>query len=33
MGFLQLPALGKVHFHEYGTGTKPLLAFHGYGMT
>jgi len=33
MGFLQLPGLGKVHFHEYGTGTKPLLAFHGYGMT
>ena len=33
MGFLQLPGLGKVHFHEYGVGTKPLLAFHGYGMT
>jgi len=33
MGFLQLPGLGKVHFHEYGAGTKPLLAFHGYGMT
>jgi pimeloyl-ACP methyl ester carboxylesterase len=33
MGFLHLPGLGKVHFHEYGTGTKPLLAFHGYGMT
>jgi len=33
MGFLQLPGLGKVHFHEYGSGTKPLLAFHGYGMT
>jgi len=33
MGFLHLPALGKVHFHEYGTGTKPMLAFHGYGMT
>ncbi len=33
MGFLQLPGLGKVHFHEYGTGTKPMLAFHGYGMT
>lgn len=33
MGFLQLPGLGKVHFNEYGTGTKPLLAFHGYGMT
>lgn len=32
MGFLQLPGLGKVHFHEYGTGTKPILAFHGYGM-
>ncbi|SDE55731.1 Pimeloyl-ACP methyl ester carboxylesterase [Mucilaginibacter pineti] len=33
MGYLQLPGLGKVHFHEYGTGNKPLLAFHGYGMT
>jgi pimeloyl-ACP methyl ester carboxylesterase len=33
MGFLQLPGLGKVHFHEYGTGQKPMLAFHGYGMT
>ena len=33
MGFLQLPGLGKVHFHEYGTGPKPMLAFHGYGMT
>jgi pimeloyl-ACP methyl ester carboxylesterase len=33
MGFLNIPALGRVHFHEYGTGQKPLLAFHGYGMT
>lgn len=33
MGFLQLPGLGKVHFHEYGMGAKPMLAFHGYGMT
>jgi pimeloyl-ACP methyl ester carboxylesterase len=33
MGFLNIPQLGKVHFHEYGTGQKPLLAFHGYGMT
>lgn len=33
MGFLQLPRLGTVHYHEYGTGTKPMLAFHGYGMT
>ncbi|MDN5283754.1 MAG: alpha/beta fold hydrolase [Mucilaginibacter sp.] len=33
MGFLHLPGLGKVHFHEYGTGNRPLLAFHGYGMT
>lgn len=33
MGFLHLPGLGKVHFHEYGNGQKPLLAFHGYGMT
>ncbi len=33
MGFLQIPGLGTVHYHEYGTGTKPMLAFHGYGMT
>jgi pimeloyl-ACP methyl ester carboxylesterase len=33
MGFLQIPGLGKVHFHEYGNGDKPMLAFHGYGMT
>jgi pimeloyl-ACP methyl ester carboxylesterase len=33
MGFLYLLGLGKVHFHEYGNGKKPLLAFHGYGMT
>jgi pimeloyl-ACP methyl ester carboxylesterase len=33
MGYLQLPGLGKAHYHEYGTGNKPLLAFHGYGMT
>ncbi|MBW4891263.1 alpha/beta hydrolase [Mucilaginibacter sp. HMF5004] len=33
MGFLKIPGLGTVHYHEYGTGTKPLLAFHGYGMT
>ncbi|MFD2144874.1 alpha/beta hydrolase [Mucilaginibacter antarcticus] len=33
MGFLNLAGLGKVHFHEYGTGQKPVLAFHGYGMT
>jgi len=33
MGFLQLPGLGKVYYHEYGTGSKPMLAFHGYGMT
>ncbi len=33
MGFLQLPGLGQVHYHEYGSGSKPLLAFHGYGMT
>lgn len=33
MGFLQIPGLGAVHFHEYGTGQKPMLAFHGYGMT
>lgn len=33
MGFLHLAGLGKVHFHEYGKGQKPMLAFHGYGMT
>ncbi len=33
MGFLDIPQLGQVHYHEYGTGSKPLLAFHGYGMT
>ena len=33
MGYLTIPTLGKVHYHEYGSGTKPMLAFHGYGMT
>ncbi|RWY49472.1 alpha/beta fold hydrolase [Mucilaginibacter gilvus] len=33
MGFLDLPGLGTAHYHEYGSGSKPLLAFHGYGMT
>ena len=33
MGFLQIADLGTVHFHEYGKGKKPMLAFHGYGMT
>ncbi len=33
MGFLQINNLGKVHYHEYGIGIKPMLAFHGYGMT
>ncbi|OCX51307.1 hypothetical protein BEL04_14840 [Mucilaginibacter sp. PPCGB 2223] len=33
MGYLQIPGLGKVHYHEYGSGDKPMLAFHGYGMT
>jgi len=33
MGFLSIPGLGKVHYHEYGSGNKPMLAFHGYGMT
>jgi pimeloyl-ACP methyl ester carboxylesterase len=33
MGFLDIPGLGKAHYHEYGSGSKPLLAFHGYGMT
>ena len=33
MGFLHIAGLGQIHFHEYGTGSKPMLAFHGYGMT
>lgn len=33
MGFLQIQGLGSVHYHQYGTGKKPMLAFHGYGMT
>lgn len=33
MGFLDIPGLGRAHFHEYGTGNRPMLAFHGYGMT
>ena len=33
MGFLQISGLGRVHYHEYGSGNKPMLAFHGYGMT
>ena len=33
MGFLQIPGLGRVHYHEYGSGEKPMLTFHGYGMT
>jgi pimeloyl-ACP methyl ester carboxylesterase len=33
MGFLDIAGLGKAHYHEYGSGSKPLLAFHGYGMT
>ncbi len=33
MGFLEIEGLGKVHYHEYGSGEKLLFAFHGYGMT
>jgi pimeloyl-ACP methyl ester carboxylesterase len=33
MGFLDIHGLGKAHYHEYGEGDKPMLAFHGYGMT
>lgn len=33
MGFLEIKGLGKVHYHEYGSGTKLLFAFHGYGMS
>lgn len=33
MGFLDIDGLGRAHYHEYGNGDKPMLAFHGYGMT
>jgi pimeloyl-ACP methyl ester carboxylesterase len=33
MGTINIANAGRVYFHEYGTGKKPLLAFHGYGMT
>jgi len=33
MGFLELPGLGKIHYYKYGSGNRPMLAFHGYGMT
>ncbi|HEK19483.1 alpha/beta fold hydrolase [Mucilaginibacter sp.] len=33
MGFLNIDGLGRAHYHEYGSGDKPMLAFHGYGMT
>lgn len=33
MGVIQIKELGTAYFHEYGEGDKPLLAFHGYGMT
>jgi len=33
MGFIKIGRLGTAHFHEYGEGSKPMLAFHGYGMT
>jgi pimeloyl-ACP methyl ester carboxylesterase len=33
MGFLDIDGLGRAHYHEYGSGSKPMLAFHGYGMT
>ncbi len=33
MGFLEIEGLGKVHYHEFGSGDKLLFAFHGYGMT
>jgi pimeloyl-ACP methyl ester carboxylesterase len=32
MGFLKIEGLGKVHYHEYGSGKKLLFAFHGYGL-
>lgn len=32
MAFLQIPDLGQVHYYEYGGGTRPMLAFHGYGL-
>lgn len=33
MGFLDVKGLGKIHYHEYGSGEKLLFAFHGYGMS
>ena len=33
MDFLDIPGLGKAHYHEYGSGSQPMLALHGYGMT
>lgn len=33
MGFLEIKGLGKVLYHEYGSGEKLLFAFHGYGMS
>jgi pimeloyl-ACP methyl ester carboxylesterase len=33
MGFLEIKDLGKIHYHEFGSGDKLLFAFHGYGMS
>jgi pimeloyl-ACP methyl ester carboxylesterase len=33
MGFLEIKDLGKIHYHEFGSGNKLLFAFHGYGMS
>lgn len=30
---LHIPRLGHIHYHEYGSGSKLMFAFHGYGMT
>lgn len=33
MPLLNIPKLGQIHYHEYGSGSKLMFAFHGYGMT
>ncbi|WP_419803456.1 alpha/beta fold hydrolase [Mucilaginibacter sp.] len=33
MAWLEIEGLGSVHYHEYGSGTKLLFAFPGYGMS
>lgn len=33
MALLEIEGLGKIYYHEYGSGPKLMFAFHGYGMT